>query len=268
MQSIEKVMEKSKELGYTINLLFSNTDGFMVDIDERYLDELKVIIDDITKITGIELEYELCKEMYQANVNNFVLIKDDDSVKLKGQYEIDKELHKNPSMRIVSIAAANYFINGITPEVTINNHLKRNKANKYVNSTYEIYYSKKHNNKVINQGIYDFMILNKTDDRFAFYEVNKNNDKVLLQKSIRYIITTVGNKLIKVNKATDAYSLLQATKKIYEQVFNKIPNVKLDSQEMTSFEQCIPINFNYYIKEAYKLIYSVEGYQEKQQLLF
>jgi hypothetical protein len=265
LQCIEEVMSRSKAAGYSINLLFSNTDGFMVDIDRRFYDELKIVIDELTETIGILLEYELCDSMYQANVNNFILTKPD-GVKLKGSYEIDKDFHKNGSMRIVSIAAANYFINGVDPKDTIHNHLKRNKVGKLANEDYDIYYSKKHNKKVVNQGIYDFVVLKKTDDRFQLYEVTTKGVKTPVQKSIRYVLTTSGVKLLKETKETGRIGMLEATKKSYEQVFNKMPNCDLNDQQMISFEQSIPINYRHYIKEAQKLIYSIEGYG--QQLLF
>lgn len=252
-------MERSKELGYDIKLLFSNTDGFMVDIDERFYDECIVLINKLIEITGIDLEYEECKEMYQRDVNNFLLIKADGSVKLKGAYEIDKEFHKNHSNRIVSIAAANYFINDIKPETTITNHLKRNKLGKFVNDTYEIYYSKKYNKKVVNHGIYDFMSLKKIDERFRFWEISKNK-KFKLQKSIRYIMTKTGSKILKETVESGKMSLVEATKTSYEQIYNDMPNCDINSKEMIAFEQSIPINYNHYIKEAYKLIHAIEGY--------
>jgi hypothetical protein len=265
MQSIEMVMEKSKAMGYSINLLFSNTDGFMVDIDRQFLPELEQLMQEIWDLTGIEIEHETCDAMYQNNVNNFILTKPD-GVKLKGSYEIDKDFHKNGSMRIVSIAAANYFINGVDPKDTIHNHLKRNKVGKLANEDYDIYYSKKHNKKVVNQGIYDFVVLKKTDDRFQLYEVTTKGVKTPVQKSIRYVLTTSGVKLLKETKETGRIGMLEATKKSYEQVFNKMPNCDLNDQQMISFEQSIPINYRHYIKEAQKLIYSIEGYG--QQLLF
>ena len=265
MQSIEMVMEKSKAMGYSINLLFSNTDGFMVDIDRQFLPELEQLMQEIWDLTGIEIEHETCDAMYQNNVNNFILTKPD-GVKLKGSYEIDKDFHKNGSMRIVSIAAANYFINGVDPKDTIHNHLKRNRVGKLTNEDYDIYYSKKHNKKVVNQGIYDFVVLKKTDDRFQLYEVTTKGVKTPVQKSIRYVLTTSGVKLLKETKETGRIGMLEATKKSYEQVFNKMPNCDLNDQQMISFEQSIPINYRHYIKEAQKLIYSIEGYG--QQLLF
>jgi hypothetical protein len=266
MQSIEIIMEASKELGFTIDLLFSNTDGFMVDIDEKVLPRLIELSDEITNITNIELEYELCKSMYQANVNNFILEKQDGSVKLKGAYEIDKEMHKNHSNRIASIAAANYFINDIPIKDTIYNHLKRNKAGRFVNTNYEIYYSRKHNLKVESKGIYDFMNLIKVDKRFELTAINKDFSKTKLQKSLRYLMSNNGVKIIKTTLKTNKYSLIEAVKFAKEAVFNEMPDCDINDKEMISFEQSTNINYNYYIKEAQKLIFNIEG--PSQNLLF
>jgi DNA polymerase elongation subunit (family B) len=266
MQCIERVMQRSKAANYKAELIFSNTDGFMVSIDRGYLEELKKVAAELSDETEILLEYEECDAMYMRDVNNFINIKADGSVKLKGAYEIDKDFHKNGSTRIVSIAAANYFINEISPEDTIKNHLKRSKLGRLINNDYEIYYSKKHNNKVVSHGIYDFMILKKIDSRFQFKQVDKRGNTTDLQKSIRYLMTTTGCKLIKQTVASKKIALLEATKTSYEQVFNEMPDCKLESQEMMCFEKSIPINYNHYIKQAYKLIHSIEGYGE--QLLF
>ncbi|MEE3343938.1 MAG: hypothetical protein VZS44_07610 [Bacilli bacterium] len=40
-------------------------------------------------------------------------------IKLKGDFEVDKEFHKDPSMRIVPLAVKNYFVYGIPIEETI-----------------------------------------------------------------------------------------------------------------------------------------------------
>ena len=41
---------------------------------------------------------------------------------MKGDFEVDKEYHKDPSMRIVPLAVVEYFVNGTPVEETIRNH--------------------------------------------------------------------------------------------------------------------------------------------------
>ena len=66
----------------------------------------------------------------KKDVNNYISVYDDSTlekehVKLKGCFEIDKEYHKDPSMRIVPIALKEYFVNRVKTEiedVTVNGH--------------------------------------------------------------------------------------------------------------------------------------------------
>ena len=58
------------------------------------------------------------------DVNNYIGVYEDSTpdnehIKLKGDFEIDKEFHKDPSMRIVPLAVKEYFVYGIPIEKTI-----------------------------------------------------------------------------------------------------------------------------------------------------
>ena len=57
-----------------------------------------------------------------VDVSTYIAVYEDGSIKHKSDFEIDKELHKNPSMRIVPIALEKYFVEGIPVEETIKNH--------------------------------------------------------------------------------------------------------------------------------------------------
>ena len=88
------------------------------------------------KITKLVLEHAIYKKMAVRDVSNYLAIFDKvvevkngevsyypyNDVKLKGCFEIDKELHKDPGMRIVPIALKEYFVNGIPIEETIKKH--------------------------------------------------------------------------------------------------------------------------------------------------
>lgn len=65
--------------------------------------------------------------MFVRDVNNYGAVYNDSTseqehIKLKGDYEVDKEFHKDPSMRIVPFAVKQYFVYGIPIEKTIKEH--------------------------------------------------------------------------------------------------------------------------------------------------
>lgn len=74
------------------------------------------------KETGMSYEYAEYNQMIIRDVNNYISEYTDGSCKYKGAFEIDKLLHKDPSMRIVPIAISNYFIKGIPVMKTLKNH--------------------------------------------------------------------------------------------------------------------------------------------------
>ena len=53
------------------------------------------------------------------DVSTYIAVYENGDIKHKNAFEIDKELHKNPSMRIVPIALEKYFVEGIHVEETI-----------------------------------------------------------------------------------------------------------------------------------------------------
>ena len=77
----------------------------------------------MTKITGLTYEFNEYKKMVVRDVNNYsAQYSIDNKIKHKGAFEIEKELHKDPSMKIVSIALEKYFFEGIPVKETIENH--------------------------------------------------------------------------------------------------------------------------------------------------
>lgn len=104
----------------TIKILNVNTDGVMYSIDE---DEQHVV-DDIRKEwetrTGLELEEDCIKRVMFKDCNNYVLEKEDGSLKVKGAYVSDyKPSFKHNSLSIVATAIVKYFTENIPVEETI-----------------------------------------------------------------------------------------------------------------------------------------------------
>lgn len=243
--------------------IFENTDGaaYVIKRSEKH------IVDEVCKkmeeLSGIALEAQECKKLIMRDVNNYINIISDNEVKFKGAYEIDRDYHKNHSKRIVPLAVANYFINGIAPEETVINHLNNN-------VDYDFGY------KFKNHGIYDFCIGNKSKGKNKLYERHIDGITITdkpLGRVNRYYISEDGNQLIKKlpplekNKLTETDKLkLKSPGQI--DIFSIIDDVKVEPSDRESNieagykcklfntykTQEFYLHYNYYYNEINKLI--------------
>ena len=109
----------------TIKIIQLNTDGIMVSFDEDYYQIVTDIVNEWQERTGFELEEDKIRKIVQANVNNYVEVAEDGKAKLKGGMLVrgisEAGAFKiNNTANVVAKAIAEYFINGIAPEDTIN----------------------------------------------------------------------------------------------------------------------------------------------------
>ncbi len=252
----ERIFEKiSKGL-----IIFENTDGAAYRIKKDELHLLKEACVEIEKKVNIPLEIQICKKMIMKDVNNYINIINDDVVKFKGAYEIDRDFHKNHSKRIVAIAAVNYFIYDVEPEITLKNHL--------TGVQYDF---------AENYGIYDFCIGSKMKGDNKLYERETKGTVITnkaLSKVTRYYVSKQGNQLIKILPPLEK-NFKTETDKFKEKhpnqtnMFDFIEDVKVDPKDReTNIEAgslCTVFNkfkikenynlsYNYYLKEINKLI--------------
>lgn len=220
-----------------------NTDGFDAVIKRSRDDEFKAILTDFEeKIGNSELgnfEYTEFQWIAQTSVNDYIALKSDGELKVKGDFEIDKELHKNKSMRIIPIALKEYFVNGIPVDVTIRNH----------------------------KNIYDFCIRQKASRNFH-YEGIKDGVTTVYNKLIRYYVSNEGEKIYKIKNPecdTNAPERSQIEAGIWVcTVRNYLPK---DTDPAKS-----DINYDFYILKAEQIIkkidktYRVKKLQDKRQL--
>ena len=101
-------------------------DGQTIKIPRKKLDLIRKVNEQLTKETGLVIEEAFYSKMFIRDVNNYGAVyedstKENEHIKLKGDFEIDKEFHKDSSMRIVPLAVKNYFVYGIPIEKTIKN---------------------------------------------------------------------------------------------------------------------------------------------------
>jgi hypothetical protein len=179
---------------------------------------------------------------------------------MKGCFEIDRDYHKNHSKRIVPIALANYFINNISVEDTIYNHLNDTK------------YS-----FAENYGIYDFCLGVKMKGQNTLVQRYWKGHELMedpLSKMNRYYVSNIGVELIKKLPPLEKHHLTETDKyklKFDNQqlnIFDFIEDVKVDAEnrdenleagyKCTLFnkykEYNYDLNYNYYIKECYNII--------------
>lgn len=108
-----------------IELIQSNTDGILVKMPKGYdVDTWYELIDDIVweweERTGMRMEFDIYNEVFQKDVNNYLLLGKDGKVKTKGGYV--KSLSKiDFDLPIINKAVVDYMVHKVPIETTINN---------------------------------------------------------------------------------------------------------------------------------------------------
>ena len=120
---VERMVKTVPEL----TILQTNTDGITIRIPKHKLELIRNVNNQLTKETSLVIEEAFYSKMCIRDVNNYIGVytdstRENEHIKLKGDFEIDKEFHKDSSMRIVPLAVKNYFVYGIPIEETIKNN--------------------------------------------------------------------------------------------------------------------------------------------------
>lgn len=211
-------------------LLQGNTDGATFYIARSQLDTCLKICSDWEKATKLMLEYSYYKMMAIVDVSTYLAVYENGDIKHKSDFEIDKELHKNPSMRIVPIALEKYFVENIPVEKTIKEHTD----------------------------IYDFCLMTRCPKKFDLYYYHVSNGKIVkdkLSKTTRYFASNRGGTLFKLNNETDALTGILVGQHVT--LFNKYYEVPIEQYD---------IDYDFYINECNKIIEKIEPKQEQLTL--
>ena len=257
----EKIMEYTNE---KTKIIFENTDGAMYRILRSDMDNLRRACAEVEKICSIPLEIQECKKIIARDVNNYINIIDDDNIKFKGAFEIDRDYHKNHSKRVVAIALANYYIHGVDVSDTIQAHL--------TGTSYSF---------AENQGIFDFCHGAKMKGGNKLYAVTHDafapdgKIEVPLSKVTRYYVSNDGVELIKKLPPTESGYLTKTDKHKLKidpnqmNIFDVVEDVLVDPDDregnleagykctvMNEFQDKADynINYDYYINECNKII--------------
>lgn len=99
-------------------IIQSNTDGILIKVDPKDFEKIDDIAYEWEKRTGLSLTFDQYKEVFQKDVNNYLLLDLDNEVKAKGAYV--KELNSlDYDLPIINKALRNYMIEKIPVEETI-----------------------------------------------------------------------------------------------------------------------------------------------------
>ena len=205
-------------------IISANTDGIVTIVPRSREQEYKNICSIWETETNFELEYTEYKKYCRRDVNNYITIKPDGKVKLKGEFETDTPLQKGFNAPIVSLALFEYYKNGTPVEETIRQH----------------------------KDIYDFCIAKKSDKKFSneyhYLKDLKDPKCDILQKTNRFYVSTSGGKLYKRNTENN---------KIIDYVVGRKVTIFNDYNQKDDYE----IDYSYYINRAVKIRDLIENPQ-------
>lgn len=103
---------------FGIDVVSANTDGVVIKCPVGLVNVMENIVGGWELVTGLETEATEYTAIYSRDVNNYIVIKKDGLVKLKGAYA-PVGLQKNPANEICVEAAAKFLKDGKPVEATI-----------------------------------------------------------------------------------------------------------------------------------------------------
>jgi len=111
------LIEKLTEGGYKV--VYANTDGVMIENDGSTT--YKSICQAWENATGLELEVSPIRQAYIKDVNNYIVVKDNGELKLKGVYANDPGTRTSAFANISNKAVIEHVLNGTSIEDTVKN---------------------------------------------------------------------------------------------------------------------------------------------------
>lgn len=151
-----------------LKIVQSNTDGITLYINRTTIGQVKAITNDWEKLTRLTLEYVEYKSMFIRDVNNYIAVKTDGSVKRKGAYEHKTEWHQNASALVVPKVAEQVLV-----------------YDKPIRETVENW-----------PDVMDFMMRVKVP-RSSYLAMERNGETTQLQNTTRYLVTKSGGRFYK-----------------------------------------------------------------------
>ena len=209
-------------------VVMCNTDGFefVANDDPETKKKIDKLVTEWESLTGLTMEGALYDKMMSANVNNYIAVFHGGEVKRKGAYEFkDLEWHKNQSALVVKMAAVHELLGKGDAEDFIRKH----------------------------DDPFDFMLRTKVprSSKLVLFNEETGEEKPL-QNICRYYPSVHGGKLIKLMPALEGKELEGDRRLSIDKEWNVTP-----CNDMGDFSW--GINYDYYVKEAKKLVAAILG---------
>ena len=227
----ERLVEACPELKF----IQVNTDGITILCPRNKLDLIHKVNNKLTEETSLSIEEAFYSKMITRDVNNYIAeysdsTREKEHIKLKGCFEINKEFHKDPSMRIVPLALKEYFLYDVPLMDTIKS----------------------------SNDIFDFCLRLKTNSKSTPYiqQYDKEEKTIKdrkLDRTTRYYISNTGGILFKV---FESGAVSGVNVGYVATIFNTY--IKKDIKDYN-------INYNFYLREALKI---KDAVVDKQLYLF
>lgn len=211
-----------------LSMIQINTDGLTVKLPRANKPQLDYVWNQWESFTGLQLEEAVYDLMCIRDVNNYIAVDTDGNVKRKGAYvhiaPTDKSFkskerlgwHQNTSALIVAKAAEAYLVDGVCIRDTILNH----------------------------SDIFDFMLVAKVP-RTMRLVLSHNGVDEPVQRITRFYVSTAGKSMFKI---------MPPLKQGGDERRNSICAGWLVTECNDISNAMNPINYEYYIKEAEKLV--------------
>lgn len=153
-----------------LEVIQANTDGITVYIKREVLPALNDVVAQWEKLTQLKMEHANYSKMFIRDVNNYIAVYEDGTIKRKGAYDYAPGWHQDHGMLVVAKAAEQVLLHGKSIRETVENW----------------------------PDIYDFMkcaVIPKSSRLFYNYKLP---DQRQLENTQRYYVSTTGGKLTKV----------------------------------------------------------------------
>jgi hypothetical protein len=251
-----------------LQIIQANTDGITFKRKRTHDNEVKGVINWWQDITKLELERTDYNKMVIRDVNSYIAVKLDGSLKNKGAYEYkDLPHHKNQSALVIKMAAEKYLVEGLDPEEFIRNHKEK----------------------------FDFQLRTKVPRSSKLVLVDGDGVDLQTQNICRYYISDKGMEMVKVMPPIDEFKEEQiwTNHELMDSVtISKKPDITRYQKKGYVFEKMVQtpcedrrlsieagwkckvtnnikdfdwdINYQYYIERTWKLIDFAEVEEQEE----
>jgi hypothetical protein len=221
--SLVMLVEQLISMG--VKMIQANTDGVSIYYPRDSKPLIHTIMNGWQYVTKLKLKRLEYSKMVMRDVNNYIALDVDGTVKAKGVYSTDLELHQNFNATVVAVVAQRVLLTGENIRTALNDQFFKDR--------------------------YSFMLATKVDKKSRL-----ELDGKLIQNVSRYYVsttTTVG-KLVKISPAHKN----QVAKGNYKERTFKIHKdwsvVVCNDLEKDAKEMFYDINLDFYVNEVEKLV--------------